>query len=126
MGVHKFNLPNEVNLGQYTIKQQGLNNMLEQNFEKIQYFLDNEVVRHLQLYVAKDTGTMERSISTSPETKRGEGQVAIDTEYASYQAYSPRIHKRAGFRGTYPFERMSSDRSGTILNDVSEYSRRLF
>lgn len=126
MGIHKFNAPREVNLGDYKIEQHGLNSMLEQNFEKIQYFLDNEVVRHLQLYVARDTGAMEISVSTSPLTKRGEGQVAIDTPYAAYQAYSPRIHKQVGLRGKQPFERMSSDRSGTILNDVSEYSRRLF
>ena len=126
MGIHKFNAPREVNLGDYKIEQQGLNSMLEQNFDKIQYFLDNEVVRHLQLYVARDTGAMEISVSTSPLTKRGEGQVAIDTPYAAYQAYSPRIHKQVGLRGKQPFERMSSDRSGTILNDISEYSRRLF
>jgi len=126
MRIHKFNAPREVNLGDYKIEQHGLNAMLEQNFDKIQYFLDNEVVRHLQLYVARDTGAMEISVSTSPLTKRGEGQVAIDTPYAAYQAYSPRIHKQVGLRGKQPFERMSSDRSGTILNDISEYSRRLF
>jgi len=126
LGVHKFNIPAEVTVGDCKIEQRGLNTMLENIFNKTQYFLDNEVVRHLQNYVAVDTHTMERSISTSPETKRGEGQVAIDTIYAHYQAYSPRIKKRVGLRGTYPFERMCSDRSKTILNDVSEYSRRLF
>jgi len=126
MGIHKFNVPREVNLGQYKIEQHDLNNILERNFDNIQKFLDNEVVRNLKPYVALDTGTMERSIGTSPLTKTGQGQVAIDTEYASYQAYSPKIKKRNGLRGTKPFERMKSDRSQTILNDVSEYSRRLF
>lgn len=126
MGVHKFNIPSEINLGDYKIEQHGLATMLENKFNDIQYFLDNEVVRYLQEYVARDTGTMEKSISISPLTKRGEGQVAIDTKYAAYQAYSPRIHKMAGKRGTYPFERMSSDNAKTILNDVTEYSGRLF
>lgn len=126
MGIHKFNAAKEINLGQYKIEQHGLNAMLEQNFDKIQSFLDNEVVRNLQLYVAKDTGAMELSVKTSPLTIIGGGQVAIDTPYAAYQAYSPRIHKQAGLRGKQPFERMSSDRSGAILNDISEYSRRLF
>lgn len=126
MGIHKFNAPREVNLGDYKIEQHGLNTMLEQNFDKIQTELDKEVVRNLQLYVAKDTGAMELSVKTSPLTIIGGGQVAIDTPYAAYQAYSPRIHKQAGLRGKQPFERMSSDRSGAILNDISEYSRRLF
>ena len=126
MGIHKFNAPREVNIGDYKIEQSQLNNLLENNFDKIQSFLDNEVVRNLQLYVARDTGAMELSIKTSPLTIIGQGQVAIDTPYAAYQAYSPRIHKRVGLRGKQPFERMSSDRGQTILNDVSEYSRRLF
>lgn len=126
MGIHKFDVPREINLGQYKIEQHGLNSMLEQAFDKIQTELDKEVVRNLQLYVAKDTGAMELSVKTSPLTIIGGGQVAIDTPYAAYQAYSPRIHKQAGLRGKQPFERMSSDRSGAILNDISEYSRRLF
>lgn len=126
MGIHKFNVPKEVDLGSCKIVQHGIFSVLEPNFDKIQYFLDNEVVRHLQQYVARDTGTMERSISTSPSTERGQGRVAIDTPYAAYQAYSPRITKQVGLRGTLPFERMSSDRGQTIQNDVIEYSRRLF
>lgn len=126
MGIHKFNEPRTILLGELKIEQPQLNSLLENNFDKIQSFLDNEVVRNLQLYVAKDTGAMELSIKTSPLTIIGQGQVAIDTPYASYQAYSPKIHKQVGLRGKQPFERMASDRGQTILNDVSEYSRRLF
>ena len=126
MGIHKFNEPRTILLGELKIEQPQLNSLLENNFDKVQSFLDNEVVRNLQLYVAKDTGAMELSIKTSPLTIIGGGQVAIDTPYAAYQAYSPRIHKQVGLRGKQPFERMASDRGQTILNDVSEYSRRLF
>lgn len=130
MRIHKFNAPREVNLGDYKIEQHGLNAMLEQNFDKIQTFLDNEVVRNLQFYVRKDTGAMENSIKTSPLTIIGGGQVAIDTPYAAYQAYSPKVKKpnngEKGQRGKYPFERMVSDKKDAILNDISEYSRRLF
>lgn len=126
MGVHKFNEPKTILLGELKIEQSQLNNLLENNFDKVQSFLDNEVVRNLQLYVARDTGAMELSIKTSPLTIIGGGQVAIDTPYAAYQAYSPRIHKQVGLRGKQPFERMASDRGQAILNDVSEYSRRLF
>ena len=126
MGVHKFNIPKEVDLGGYKIVQHGLVPMLEINFDRIQYFLDTEVVRNLQPYVARDTGAMERSIKYSPLTQLGEGRVAIDTPYASYQAYSPKITKQKGLRGTLPFERMVSDKGQTIQNSVIEYSRRLF
>ena len=126
MGIHKFNEPRTIFFGELKIEQPQLNSLLENNFDKVQSFLDNEVVRNLQLYVAKDTGAMELSIKTSPLTIIGGGQVAIDTPYAAYQAYSPRIHKQVGLRGKQPFERMASDRGQTILNDVSEYSRRLF
>lgn len=126
MGIHKFDEPRTILLGELKIEQPQLNSLLENNFDKIQSFLDNEVVRNLQLYVAKDTGAMELSIKTSSLTIIGQGQVAIDTPYAAYQAYSPRIHKQVGLRGKQPFERMASDRGQTILNDVSEYSRRLF
>ncbi len=126
MGIHKFNEPRTILLGELKIEQPQLNSLLENNFDKVQSFLDNEIVRNLQLYVAKDTGAMESSVKTSPLTIIGQGQVAIDTPYAAYQAYSPRIHKQVGLRGKQPFERMASDRGQTILNDVSEYSRRLF
>lgn len=128
MGIHKFNIPKEVDLGGYKIVQHGLIPVLERNFDKVQSFLDNEVVRNLKSYVALDTGTMERSIGISPETKIGQGQVAIDTPYAAYQAYGPvREHDpKDSRRGKFPFERMVSDRGQTIQNNVIEYSRRLF
>lgn len=127
MGIHKFNEPRTILLGELKIEQPQLNNLLENNFDKVQSFLDNEVVRNLQLYVRKDKGIMENSIKTSPLTIIGQGQVAIDTPYAHYQAYNPIVKKpNDGLRGKQPFERMASDRGQTILNDLAEYSRRLF
>ena len=74
-------------------------------------------------YVSYKTGTQEKSILLTSDA--GSGLVHINVPYAEYQAYSKRIKKRAGKRGTQPFERMVSDNKSNILKQVSEYARRL-
>lgn len=93
------------------------------NMEKCQKYLDNLVVINLQEYVSYKSGTQSKSIRIA--TVLGSGQVIINVNYAEYQAYSKRIKKRVGKRGTYPFERMKSDKSKSILNQLQKYSRRL-
>lgn len=93
------------------------------NMEKCQKYLDNLVVINLQEYVSYKSGTQSKSIRIA--TVLGSGQVIINVPYAEYQAYSKRIKKRVGKRGTYPFERMKSDKSKSILNQLQKYSRRL-
>ena len=77
----------------------------------------------LQEYVSYKTGTQEKSIRLTSDP--GSGKVHINVPYAEYQAYSKRIKKRVGKRGTYPFERMKADKKDTILKQVEAYSRRL-
>lgn len=93
------------------------------NMEKCQKYLDNLVVINLQEYVSYKSGTQSKSIRIA--TVLGSGKVIINVPYAEYQAYSKRIKKRVGKRGTYPFERMKSDKSKSILNQLQKYSRRL-
>lgn len=93
------------------------------NLNKIQTFLDQTVGRNLQEYVSKDTGTQEGSIDRAGTY--GKGYVTINVKYAEYQAYSKRIHKRVGKRGTQPFERMVADKKDSISRQVQAYSRRL-
>lgn len=126
MGIHKVDVPKKIKFGNFELLQPELKHILEDNLNDIQEYFDKEVIKNLQAYVAFDKGTMAGSIKTSSSTRVGEGQVAIDTKYAAYQAYSPKVHKRDGLRGKYPFERMAADKGQTILNDVSEYSRRKF
>lgn len=85
-----------------------------------QDYLDNLVVKNLRPYVSRRTGVQELSIASLEE-----GTVSINVPYAEYQAYSKRIKKRVGKRGTRPFERMVADKKGTILKQVQEYARRL-
>jgi len=98
-------------------------NKFNQNGQKTQMFLDKTVATNLQQYVSKKTGAQEYSIPLS--SNYGSGYVTIGVPYASYQAYSKKIKKRVGKRGTQPFERMKSDKKDTILRQVAEYSKRL-
>lgn len=93
------------------------------NMNKIQMFLDNEIGKHLQKYVSFRYGDQEGSIAKA--NTFGKGYVMINVPYAEYQAYSKRITKRVGKRGTQPFERMKTDKSASILKSVQDYSRRI-
>lgn len=123
MALHDINFKgkklNNVELIYNTVFVSKFNN----NLNSIQKFLDKTVGTNLQRYVSYKTGTQEESIVNA--NTYGKGYVTINVPYAEIQAYSKRIHKRVGLRGTRPFERMCADRKDTILNEVNEYARRL-
>ena len=98
-------------------------NKFNNNLNKEQVFLDNKVIMFLQEYVSYKYGVQAKSIRLTSDP--GSGKVHINVPYAEYQAYSKRIKKRVGKRGTYPFERMKADKKDTILKQVEAYSRRL-
>lgn len=98
-------------------------NKFNNDLNKTQVFLDNKVIMHLQEYVSYKSGTQAKSIRLTSDP--GSGLVHINVPYAEYQAYSKKIKKRVGKRGTYPFERMKADKKDTILKQVEAYSRRL-
>ena len=98
-------------------------NKFNNDLNKTQVFLDNKVIMYLQEYVSYKHGVQAKSIRLTSDA--GSGLVQINVTYAEYQAYSKRIKKRVGKRGTYPFERMKADKKDTILKQVEAYSRRL-
>ena len=98
-------------------------NKFNNDLNKTQVFLDNKVIMHLQEYVSYKHGVQAKSIRLTSDP--GSGLVHINVPYAEYQAYSKKIKKRVGKRGTYPFERMKADKKDTILKQVEAYSRRL-
>ena len=110
--IGKFNLEYDTNF------VKSFNNLLN----KTQVFLDKKVGGYLEKYVSYRDGDQEKSIAKA--NTYGKGYVMINVLYAHYQAYSPRIKKKDGLRGTKPFERMKADKSQTILNDAAEYSRK--
>lgn len=101
----------------------GFVNEFNKNGNKSQMFLDRTVANALMGYVSFKSGVQEKSIKVA--TVEGSGIVTIGVPYAEYQAYSKRISKRVGKRGTQPFERMKSDKKDSILRQVAEYSKRL-
>jgi len=98
-------------------------NEFADNGSLTQAFLDETVAKYLSAYVSFKTGAQAQSIILA--SNYGSGIVTIGVPYAEYQAYSKRITKRVGLRGTQPFERMKADRKDTILKQVVAYSRRL-
>lgn len=90
---------------------------------KVQKFLDKTVADNLMPYVSFRSGAQEKSIKNS--LVPGSGKVHINVEYAEIQAYSKRIKKRVGKRGTRPFERMKADKKASILKQTVAYARSL-
>ena len=90
------------------------------NLNKTQVYLDKLVATNLRPYVSKKRGVQEYNTQSY-----NEGSVTINVPYAEYQAYSKKIKKRVGKRGTQPFERMVADKKNTILKQTQEYARRL-
>jgi hypothetical protein len=90
------------------------------DLNKTQVYLDKLVATNLRPYVSKKRGVQEYNTQSY-----NEGSVTINVPYAGYQAYSKRIKKRVGKRGTQPFERMVADKKNTILKQTQEYARRL-
>lgn len=90
---------------------------------RMQQMVDKLTSEALQPYVSLKTGVQEKSIKIS--TVLGSGKVIINVPYATYQAYSKKIKKRAGKRGTQPFERMKADKKDSILFSVAKYGRSL-
>ena len=113
----------KVNQDAYLEYNDGFINKFNDNGNKVQAYIDKTVSEALMGYVSLRTGVQSKSIKTA--TVLGSGYVEIGVPYAEYQAYSKRIRKRVGKRGTQPFERMKSDKKESILRQVSAYSKRL-
>lgn len=90
---------------------------------KVQQFIDKTVRDNLMAYVSFRSGTQQKSIKIA--TVLGSGKVIINVPYAEYQAYSKRIKKRDGKRGTKPFERMKADKKDSILNQTIKYAKSI-
>lgn len=90
---------------------------------KVQKFVDKTVRDNLMPYVSFRTGKQEQSIKLA--TVLGSGRVIINVPYAEYQAYSKKIKKRVGKRGTQPFERMKADKKASILKQTIAYANSL-
>lgn len=110
--------------GKYKLEyNSNFNQTFNKNLNKTQAFLDSTVAHNLMKYVSFKTGMQEASIPLSSQP--GSGKVHINVPYAKYQAYSKKIKKRVGKRGTQPWERMCADKKDSILRQTIAYARRL-
>lgn len=124
MALHNIKFPSSVKVGNFTLKyDSSYVREFNNNLNLTQKHLDNLVIDALQKYVSYKDGYQEASIRNS--SVAGSGYVKINVPYAEYQAYSKRIKKRVGKRGTQPFERMKADNEDNILRQVAAYSRRI-
>lgn len=123
MAIHNIRFTNRA-AGQFKLNYNiSFTSEFNKNLNRTQLFLDKNVGANLEPYVSYKTGAQQKSIANAGTY--GKGYVMINVKYAEYQAYSPRIRKRVGKRGTRPFERMKTDKYETILRETVEYARRL-
>ena len=116
--------PNDIKGKNYTIEfYQTAEPEFNKHLEKMQKYQDKRVSESLMKYVSFRDGIQESSIKRA--TVLGSGYVIIDVKYAEYQAYSFKIKKRVGKRGTKPFERMVSDNKSIILNEMQKLAEEL-
>lgn len=120
MAEHKINFKDQRTSNGTITYYSNFKSYFNKDLNKTQVYLDNLVAKDLRPYVSKKTGVQELNTQSYEE-----GSVTINVPYAEYQAYSKRIKKRVGKRGTQPFERMKSDKKDTILKQTQEYARRL-
>lgn len=95
---------------------------LEENFDKVQVFIDNTVVRHMDAYVPMRMGILKKSVILG--SKMGSGELVFIAPYARARYYSGNT-KLKGKRGSRWFHRMWAVRKDAIVREVKNYSRRL-
>ena len=93
----------------------------EENFDQLQKFIDNTVVRHMDAYVPMRTGMLKKSVILG--SRMGSGELVFIAPYAHKQYY--RNGKLKGKRGSRWFHRMWAARKDTIVREVKNYARRL-
>lgn len=84
---------------------------------RVQQYVDNEVMRHMQPYMPKLTGTMIESMVIATDV--GSGEVVVDTPYAKKRN---EVARNNGQRGPHAFERMKADHKDNILNGAAVIS----
>ena len=107
--------------GQAVIRWNRGAQQMNQNFDKLQVFIDNTVVRHMDAYVPMRTGILKKSVVLG--SRMGSGELVYIAPYAHKRYYGSGRLK--GLRGSKWFHRMWSARKDTIIREVKNYARRL-
>lgn len=95
---------------------------LSRSLNRVQQFVDSEVLRLCDPYVPMDTGILKQS--GIMHTVIGSGEVKYRTPYARRWYYREAYFQGAPKRGTYWFERMKNEGGkGAILRGAKEIAR---
>ena len=94
---------------------------MDRSFSKLQVFIDNTVVRHMDANVPMRTGILKKSVILG--TRMGSGELVYIAPYAKKRYYTEGRLKRK--RGHHWFQRMWAARKTDIIREVKDYSRRL-
>lgn len=81
---------------------------------RVQKFVDSEVMRNMEKYMPKLSGTMINSMILA--TRVGSGEVKVNTPYARKVSKKARSN---GLRGARFFERMKADCADDILRGAA-------
>ena len=92
----------------------------EENFDQLQKFIDNTVVRHMDAYVPMRTGILKKSVILG--SRMGSGELVFIAPYAHKRYYS-KNGKLVGKRGSRWFHRMWAALKDTIVREVKNYAR---
>lgn len=101
----------------------GFGRKKEETFDKLQVFIDNTVVRHMDAYVPFRTGVLKKSVILG--SRVGSGELKYIAPYSYKQYYLIRRRHSSGKRGSKWFHRMWAARKETIIREVKNYSRRI-
>lgn len=94
----------------------------DEGFNKLQIFIDNTVVRHMDAYVPMRTGMLKKSVILG--SRMGSGELVFIAPYAHRRYYS-KNGRLVGKRGSRWFHRMWAARKDTIIREVKNYARRV-
>lgn len=94
-----------------------------ETFDKLQVFIDNTVVRHMDAYVPLRTGMLKKSVILG--SHMGSGELIYIAPYAHRQYYLNARSHSSGQRGSRWFHRMWAARKDRIIREVRNYTGRI-
>ncbi len=101
----------------------GFGRKKEETADKLQVFIDNTVVRHMDAYVPFRTGVLKKSVILG--SRMGSGVLKYIAPYSFRRYYLAGQQHIRGQRGSKWFHRMWAARKETIIREVKGFARRM-
>lgn len=94
----------------------------QESFGKLQIYIDNTVVRHMDAYVPMRTGMLKKSVILG--SRMGSGELVFIAPYAHKRYYSQN-GRLVGKRGSRWFQRLWAARRDAVIREVKNYAKRI-